>query len=278
MKRTLIIWSCLILALTAGALWIIHNQQSTTQKITLAVVEETPAEKRARRFKKVSKVIVYSDEASMLNALEEKTADAGLTDFLTGLSMIKTGEYSNLKLAGSLMEPESAVVTFRKEDNAFRQAINEGIKKIIANGTYALISFNYFGFNILTKFELNGDPLPEIKKNDDSWLKIQHSGEISVAFYENNWPFSYFDDDNELAGFNVDIAKSVCRELGISFNPIVYPRDEILEGLINRYYDCIWCSIASAEPENSLLCFSNPFYISGLHFIVSKGSTIKNLD
>jgi ABC-type amino acid transport substrate-binding protein len=276
MKKRFIIWSCSILALVAGVLWLIHNRQDERQKVIVATVEETSAEKRACLFRNVKKVIVYMDEMSMLNALEEGDVDAGLTDFLTGLSAMKIGKYSNLKFTGKLIEPENIGVVFHKEDHALRQEINEGIKRIIDNGIYRLISQSYFGLDIGSKLKPTADELPEIKTGDDP--RHSHSGEITVAFYENDWPFSYFNDDNELTGFSVEIAKSVCQELGIAFNPIVYPRDEILEGLKNRYFDCVWCSISAMGPENNLFCFSNPFYVSGLQLIVKRGSKIKDLE
>ncbi len=278
-KRTIfLIWGGFILMAIAGIIWLTHEKRTETHKITVAVIEDSPAEKRAGGFTKIKNVILYIDEASMLNALDDDTVDAVLIDFLTGLAMIKTGEYSNLELAGNLIDRENTAVAFHNEDHALRQVINEALKKIIDNGTYALISHSYFGLNILSKYEFNDDQLDEIKATDNSWLRIQQSGELNVAVYENNWPFSYFDDDNELTGFIIDIAKSVCRELGIGFNPIVYPRDEIIEGLKNRYFDCIWSNITVPDSENKTVCFSNSYYASGLQLIVKKGSKIKDLD
>lgn len=277
-KPLWLFWTGLVLVSTAGILWLIHEEKTCSREITVAVVEDTPAEKRAPLFKKVKNVVLYNDETVLLNALDDDGIDAILIDFLTGLSLIKTGDFLHLKPAGNLIDRESTAVAFHPEDNALRQAINKGLNQIINNGIYAQISCNYFGLDITSKFELSDNQLHERKAADNSWERVRQSGKITVAFFDNNWPFSYFDDDDLLTGFNVDIAKSVCRELGITLNPIVYPQDEIIAGLKNRYYDCIWCSIPDTGFSDKDICLSNPFYISGLHFFTREGSRIKDFE
>ena len=277
-KQLLLIGGGLILIITAGILWSIQVEGDKNFKITMAVIEGSSAEKKAGLFNGIKEVVVYDDEASLLDALSDGRVDAVLIDFLTGLSLIKTGEFLQLKLAGNLIDRENTAIAFHKDDNALRQAINEGLKKIINNGAYAQISQKYFGLDILSKYQLDDSQLRESKVTDDSWLRVQHSGIITVAFYDNNWPFSYWDDDDEITGFSVDIAKSVCRELGIKLNSILYPRDEIIAGLKNKYYDCIWSSIPSTDSGDTAVCLSNPFYISGLQLITKKDSKIRNLN
>lgn len=275
MKRLYVISGILILSMITSAIWLIHAKQTKKTTYTLAVVKDTPADSRSGQFKNVKQINNYIDVESMLNAVSNNDADLALTDYLSVRSTMKSEEYSDLRFIDTFIERENVVAVFHGEDHALRQAINEGLRKIIANGTYSWISRKYFGVDLVSKLNLHSRQSQEVKKADDSWLRIKQSGEIRMAFSGQVQPFSYYDEDHVLTGFDVEIAESVCKELGVKFTPIVYAQDEIIEGLENRYFDCFWNSSAHIDAKNQVVCFSHPYYISELRLIVKTGSKIK---
>ncbi|MHB9105441.1 MAG: ABC transporter substrate-binding protein [Armatimonadota bacterium] len=97
-------------------------------------------------------------------------------------------------------------------------------------------------------------------------LKIAMSGQYP--------PFNYFDDENRLVGFDVDIASEVARRLGRPPKLITTAWDGIIAGLLAGKFDLIIGSMAITEERKKAVNFSDPYYISGAQLFVRKGSKI----
>jgi polar amino acid transport system substrate-binding protein len=84
-------------------------------------------------------------------------------------------------------------------------------------------------------------------------------------------PFNYFDEENVLTGFNVDIARAVCLELGAACDIQVRPWADLLPALKKGEADAV---IASHTPSPSLLKevdFSAPYYFTPGRFAARRG-------
>jgi ABC-type amino acid transport substrate-binding protein len=277
MKKLYLIGGILILGIVATAIWLVHAKQAPKISYTIAVLKDTPAGNRAARFGNAKEISAYIDVDSMLNAVLSNDADLALTDYFTVQSPMKSQEYSDLRLINHFIELENVMAVFHRNDNTLRQAINTGLQIIINNGIYGRISRKYFGTDITDRLSSDKNQSRQITPpTDNSWLRIKQTGEMRVAFSGQVHPFSYYGEDHELAGFDVEIAESICKELGIKFTPIVYSPDEIIEGLENRYYDCFWNSSIHIDSLSKKVCFSNPYYISELRMIGKKGSKIND--
>src|SRR5947208_2390387 len=57
-------------------------------------------------------------------------------------------------------------------------------------------------------------------------------------------PFNYVDDAGHLAGFDVDIARAICSDLGEDCSLVAVPWAKIIDGLVNGDYDLIVASMA----------------------------------
>lgn len=50
---------------------------------------------------------------------------------------------------------------------------------------------------------------------DDSWKKVKDKNELIVATSGTLFPSSYYNDENELSGYDVDVAKAVAKKLDL---------------------------------------------------------------
>jgi polar amino acid transport system substrate-binding protein len=84
-------------------------------------------------------------------------------------------------------------------------------------------------------------------------------------------PFNYFDEENVLTGFNVDVARAVCLELAMACDIQVRPWADLLPALKKGEADAV---IASHLPSPNLLKiadFSDPYYFTPGRFAAKRG-------
>lgn len=80
-------------------------------------------------------------------------------------------------------------------------------------------------------------------------------------------PFNFIDDKGELAGFDVDIAKALCKEMHRTCSFVAVPWVEIIDGLEQNKYDLIVASMAYTEERAKRIAYSDPYYRSHAVFV-----------
>lgn len=112
----------------------------------------------------------------------------------------------------------------------------------------------------------------------DLLSEVKERGEVTFAMSGGYPPFNYYDKDNNLVGFDVDIAAEVAKRLGVKFKPVTTAWDGILEGLISGKYDGILGSMAITPQRLERVDFSDPYYLDGAQLVVKKDSSIDGPD
>lgn len=86
-------------------------------------------------------------------------------------------------------------------------------------------------------------------------------------------PFSYLGDDGDYTGFDVEICKAVCDELGWEFKVFGVNWDNKLTQLDNKECDCIWSgmTILDSMTENGYV-ISKPYYDNTQVLLVKEDS------
>ncbi|WP_394701014.1 ABC transporter substrate-binding protein [uncultured Pseudodesulfovibrio sp.] len=110
------------------------------------------------------------------------------------------------------------------------------------------------------------------EENKDSLSRVKEAGEISFAMSGGYPPFNFYNDNNELVGFDVDVANEVAKRLEVSFKPVTTEWSGIIEGLRSGAYDGILGSMAVTEQRLEVVNFSSPYYYSGAQLVVKKGT------
>lgn len=83
-------------------------------------------------------------------------------------------------------------------------------------------------------------------------------------------PFSMYDAEGHLIGFDVDVSKAIARRIGHSLTLIATEWDGILPGLLAGKYDAIIGSMAITEERRRKVDFSSPYYRSGAQLFIHK--------
>lgn len=243
--------------------------------IKIGVTTGTTYEEEANKFTKIDEVKLYKDDTLTLWELSNGRIDGVITDRIVGTMGIQEGGYDNLKLAGDLLYKETIAVAIRKDDSSLRQAINKTISEIISDGTYEELSKKYFDINILDGIDYQQTHPDEEQATDNSLERVKQAGKITFAMSGGYPPFNYFNDKDELTGFDVDIGKEVAKRLGVTYEPVTTDWNGILEGLRSGRYDGIFGSMAITEERLKAVEFTDPYYYSGAQLIVRKDSSIK---
>lgn len=93
-----------------------------------------------------------------------------------------------------------------------------------------------------------GSSTTETSGEDTSWTYVEEKGELIVGLDDTFAPMGFRDEDNNLVGFDIDLANAVGEQLGVKvkFQPINWDSKEL--ELESKNIDCIWNGM-SATPE-----------------------------
>lgn len=88
-------------------------------------------------------------------------------------------------------------------------------------------------------------------------------------------PFNYFSEEDEVVGFDVDVAREISTRLGLELDYVTTAWDGIIEGLRAGRYNGILGSMGITEERKEVVDFSDPYYYSGAQVIVRADSGIE---
>ncbi len=107
--------------------------------------------------------------------------------------------------------------------------------------------------------------------------KIKESGQLTMAMSGKYPPFNFVNKNNELDGFDVDIAKEIAKRMGVEAKPVTTEWDAIIAGLLTNKYDMILGSMAITEERQKKVDFVQ-YYTSGANVVVPNDSAITGKD
>jgi polar amino acid transport system substrate-binding protein len=88
-------------------------------------------------------------------------------------------------------------------------------------------------------------------------------------------PFSYYNQEGNLAGFDVDVSREIARRIQRKSQIIATEWDGILAGLLAHKYDAIIGSMAITPVRQQRVNFSTPYYHSGAQLFVHRDNPDK---
>lgn len=109
--------------------------------------------------------------------------------------------------------------------------------------------------------------------------KKQNEENVLVVGLDDSFPpMGFRNENNELVGFDIDLAKAVCQELGmdVKFQSISWAeKDQELE---SGKIDCIWNGFAYTKERAEKMTLSDVYIKGEMYFILKNGSMVKSQD
>jgi polar amino acid transport system substrate-binding protein len=87
-------------------------------------------------------------------------------------------------------------------------------------------------------------------------------------------PYNFL-DNNELAGFEIDLGRAICARLAIKCLFVAQDWDNLIPGLLNHQYDAIMAAMEITDKRREKIAFSAPYVRMPSAFAVTKTSPLK---
>ncbi len=88
-------------------------------------------------------------------------------------------------------------------------------------------------------------------------------------------PFNYVDKNGDLQGFDVDIAKAICKAAGVECEFVMQDWDGLIPGLRAKKFDAIIASMSITQERLKKVDFTNKYYLTPAKFACKKGFQVE---
>ena len=176
-------------------------------------------------------------------------------------------------LEKSLADEEYGI-GFRKADQALRDEVERLLVEMKKDGTFAEISQKWFGNDVCTL----PDDFTPAGSDDDSLQKIKDKGKLIVGLDVSLPPMGFRDDDGNITGFDVDLAREVCSRMGVEL--VTEGIDwKIKESELNNgKIDVIWNGYTISDDRKAMVNMTDAYMGNRQVLVVMEGSPIKSAD
>ncbi len=103
---------------------------------------------------------------------------------------------------------------------------------------------------------------------DTSLADVKEAGVLKIGL-EGDWqPFSFHDENDNLVGYDVEVAKAVADKLGVEAQITEGPWDGLLTGLGTGVYDVVVNGVDVTEERKATFDFSDPYAYDHIDLVV----------
>ncbi len=195
-----------------------------------------------------------------------------LTLALTGCGAEKTKTY---KILDENFGDEEYAIAFRRDDDALTLKVQEILDEMSEDGAAAAVSEKWFGVDSVLK----GNEFPReivVKDGDQSLEYVLDKGTLILGLDDSYPPMGYRNDEGEIVGFDIDMAKEVAKRLGVELivQPIDWDSKEM--ELSTKNIDCIWNGVSINDDRAENFNMSKPYLPNAQIILVAEDSGISS--
>ncbi|WP_164670209.1 ABC transporter substrate-binding protein [Virgibacillus doumboii] len=103
--------------------------------------------------------------------------------------------------------------------------------------------------------------------------RVKESGVLRVGIEGTYQPFNFLNDNNEYAGFDIDIANDLADRLGVETEFVATKWDSLIGGLKADKFDIIIAQMTVTEERKKSVDFTDPYVVTGSVLIANEGSS-----
>lgn len=113
---------------------------------------------------------------------------------------------------------------------------------------------------------------------DQSLQKVLDSGKLVLGLDATFKPMGYTDENDQIVGFDIDLANEVCSRMGIKLETYGVNWDTKEVDLNAGTIDCIWNGLSVSDERKKVMLMSDPYMENDMVFVVKDDSDIKSLN
>lgn len=107
---------------------------------------------------------------------------------------------------------------------------------------------------------------------------LKARGELILGFDDSFPPLTLRDENNEVIGFDIDLASEVAKRLGVTLKTKPIDWDVKYKDLENGTIDCIWCAFTITEERKRDNSLTFPYLNNEQIVLVRKGGAVKTFE
>ncbi len=222
----------------------------------------TTADESAAEYLKTIKFEVKKYDQIIMPFSDLKTGrlDAVIVDEVVAKYYVAK-EPASYMVTGERLTNEPIGICFKKENSAMRDAVDDLIIDMRADGSLKKISETWFGDDLTT----NVDGAATEKVGTGSFPADKKV--LKVGVDDVYPPMEFKDDKNTTVGFDVDLAMEIGKRLGMEVEFVSTAWDGIFTSLNTDKFDCIISSVSINEERQKNFALTKP-YIANAQVIV----------
>lgn len=128
-----------------------------------------------------------------------------------------------------------------------------------------------------SKEETTGAAATE-SKADESYDKVIEAGKLVLGLDATFKPMGYTDENDNIVGFDIDLATEVCKRMNIKLETYGVNWDTKEIDLDAGTIDCIWNGLSVSPARKEQMLMSDPYMKNEMIFTVNADSELKTLD
>lgn len=150
--------------------------------------------------------------------------------------------------------------------------------KAVAAAMAAVLTLGVAGCSSqFTSSTATSDNSSAVSAEDQSLKKVKDAGKLILGLDATFKPMGYTDENNEIVGFDIDVAEEVCKRLGVELVKQPINWDTLTTDLNVGKCDCVWNGLSINEERQEKMNLSEPYMKNAMVFVVKGDSTVEKM-